>query len=54
MKGRTLIFKQHCGILDEDFKRKNSKGKRSSWAKADAKRASRKIRKSLKNINIYE
>jgi len=57
MKGKTLIMK-NCGENSEEWeyfvKSRNARGKKDSWCKAEAKRASRNIRRNNKvNLNDY-
>ena len=53
MTGKKLIEKSLGNAFwGVDMKRKNARGKKTSWTKAEAKNASRKIRhnKSFNNI----
>lgn len=48
MQGKTWIIKNVGNkFWESDLKMKNSKGKKRSWVKAEAKMASRKIRRIL-------
>lgn len=54
MKGKTLLIKQNVGWFDCDIRVRTSKGKKTKWTKAWAKKAQRKLRKNLNTINLYE
>lgn len=53
MKGKTLLLSQRVGFLDEDFKDRNARGKKSGWCKAWIKKSARKVRK-LNKVNILD
>lgn len=54
MTGKTLITKNLGNKFWEyDMKIKNARGKKRSFAKADAKNASRKIRHNKSYINEF-
>ena len=49
MQGKTLIMKSVGNkFWDEDMQWKNSKGKKHSWPRAEAKKAAKKLRKQNK------
>lgn len=54
MKGRTIIMKtlRRNWFWQFDIKERNARGKKDSWAEAEAKRANRTFRRMRKNIDI--
>lgn len=55
MKGKTIIIRTLGNFFWQfDSKRKNARGKKRSWAKAEAKRASRAFRHKRKTISESE
>jgi hypothetical protein len=40
--GKSIVM--HSGIWVSDFKRRNSKGKKTAWVKSEAKNAARSFR----------